>query len=58
MVPLAHGGGKEEQIESVNVPLKTVTRVSHNSRILASEDNLISCVQAGGNGNMFPALAG
>ena len=51
-------GGKEEQIESVNVPLMTVTRVSHNSRILASEDNLVSCVQGGGNGNMFPALAG
>ena len=35
----------------------TGTEVSHKSGILASKGNLVSCVQAGGNGNMFPALA-
>ena len=49
--------GKEEQIESVHVPLMIGTAVSHNSGILASEDNPVSCVQAGCNGNMSFALA-
>ena len=31
--------GKEEQTESMNVPLMTRTGVSHNSGIPASEDN-------------------
>ena len=42
----------------VHVPLLTRTVVSHNFGILTYEDNPISCVQAGGNGNMFFALAG
>ena len=50
--------GKEEQTESVNVPLMTGTEVSHNSRIPSFKGNPISCVQAAGNGNMFPVLAG
>ena len=50
--------GKEEQTESTNVPLMTGTRVSHNSRILASKDNHVSSVQAGGNRNMSSTLAG
>ena len=49
---------KEEQTKSVNIPLMTGTRVSHNSGISASEGNLVSCVQASANGNMFPTLAG
>ena len=48
--------GKKEQTESVNVPLMTGTEVSHNSGILASEGNPVSCVQTGGNGKMFPSL--
>ena len=50
--------GKEEQTEFVTIPLMTGTGVSHNSGILVSEVNLVLGVQAGGNGNMFPALAG
>ena len=49
--------GKEEQTASMYVPLMTRPEVSHNSRILASEDNPPSGVQAYGNGNMFPALS-
>ena len=36
--------GKEENTESVNVPLMTGTSVSHNSGIHVFEGNLISCV--------------
>ena len=50
--------GKEEQTKSVNVPLMTRTRVFHNSRILVSEDNFVSFVQAGGNRNMSSVLTG
>ena len=50
--------GKEEQTESVNVPLMNGTGVSHNYGIPTFEGNLVSCVQAGGNGNMFHALDG
>ena len=50
--------GREEQTESVNVLLMTCTRVSHNFGILASEGNPVSCVQAGGNRNLFSVLAG
>ena len=39
------------------VPLMTGTEMSHNSRILASEDNPTSGVQGDGNGNMAPARA-
>ena len=49
--------GREEQIEFVNVPLMTGTRVSYYSRILASEGNPISCVQVGGNRNVSFGLA-
>ena len=49
--------GKEEHTEYVNVPLMIGTGVSHNSRIPAFEGNLVSCVQAGGNGNISPELA-
>ena len=50
--------GKEEQTESVYVPLMTGTKVSHKFGILASEDNPASCVQADGNGNFSLALSG
>ena len=50
--------GKEKQIEFVNVPLMIGIGVSHNSWIPASEGNPVSCVWAGGNGNMFSALVG
>ena len=50
--------GKEETTASVHVLLTTGTRVSHNSGIPVSEDNPISCVQGGGNGNMSFALIG
>ena len=36
--------GREEQIEFVKVPVMTGTRVSHNSGILASKVNPVSCV--------------
>ena len=36
--------GREEQTESVNVPLMTGIGVSHKSRIPASEGNPTSCV--------------
>ena len=36
--------GRDEQIESVNVPLMTWTRLSDNSRIPTSEGNPVSCV--------------
>ena len=49
--------GREEQTESVLVPLMIGTMVSHSSGIRASEDNLVSCVQASGNGNMSSALS-
>ena len=49
--------GREEQTESENVPLMTRTRMSHNSGIPVFEDNLVSYVNAGGNGNMSSALS-
>ena len=55
---LAHGEGRSEQTASVYVPPMIVTKVSHNFRIPASEDNPSSGVQADGNGNMGPALVG
>ena len=36
--------GKEEQTESMNIPLMNGTGVPHNSRILASKGNPVSCV--------------
>ena len=50
--------GREEQPESVNVPLMTGTGVSYNSGIPASEGNPVSSVQTGGNRNMSSTLAG
>ena len=50
--------GKEEQTEFANVLLMIETRLSHNFWILASEDNLVSCVWVGGNGNTSSALVG
>ena len=50
--------GMKEQTKSVNIPLMTGTGVFHNSGILTFEGNLVLCVQACGNGNIFPALAG
>ena len=49
---------REEQTESMNILLMTGTRVSHNSGIPTFEGNLVSCVQASDNSNMFSALAG
>ena len=43
---------------SVHIPLMTGTAVSHNSRILASEGNPSSCVQADGSSNMSSVLSG
>ena len=40
------------------VPLMTRTALSHNSGIPASIDNLVSCAQADGNGNMSFAPSG
>ena len=42
---------------SVYVLLMTGIEVSHNSGIPASKDNLVSSVQADGNGNMSLALS-
>ena len=50
--------GREEQIVSVNAPMMTGTVVSHNSGILDNEGNLVSSVQAGGNGNTLSGLTG
>ena len=50
--------GKEEQSTSVYIPLMSGTKVSHNSRILASKDNPTLGVQADGNRNISPALFG
>ena len=50
--------GKREQTEYVHIPLMIGTEVSYDSGILTSKDNPVSCVQAGGNGNMSSALAG
>ena len=36
--------GRDEQTKSMNVPSMTGTGVSHNSRILAFNDNLVSRV--------------
>ena len=49
--------GKEEQTQFVHVLLMTRTGVSHNSRIPISKENLVSCVQVGGNGNMSSTLS-
>ena len=49
--------GKEKQSEFVHVPLMIGTGVPHNSGIPTSEDNPVSCVQAGGKGNMSSALS-
>ena len=43
---------------SVYVLLMTGTEVSHNSGNPSFEDNPVSSVQADGNGNMAPTLAG
>ena len=43
---------------SVHILLLIGTMVSHNSGISASEDNFVSYVKAGGNGNMSSILAG
>ena len=50
--------GEKEQTVSVHVPLMTRTALSHNSGILASVDNPISCSQADGNDNMSSASSG
>ena len=50
--------GKEEQTESVNIPLMIGTEVSHNSKSLFFKCNPISSVLTGGNRNMSSALAG
>ena len=50
--------GKEEQTESMNVPLMIGTGMSHNFGIPTSKGNPVSCVQDGGNRNMSSALAG
>ena len=58
IVSLGPWWDKEEQTTSVYVPLLTVTKVSHNSGIHASEDNPTSSVQVDGSGNMSPTQAG
>ena len=49
---------EKEQIVSTLVPLMTRTTLSHNSRIPASVDNLVSCAQADGNDSMSSAPFG
>ena len=49
--------GKEKQIVSVHVLLMIGTKVSYNSRIPTFVGNLVSSVQADGNGNMSPIMA-
>ena len=44
--------GEKEQTVSAPVPLMTGTVLSHNSGIIASVDNLVSCAQADGNDSM------
>ena len=44
--------GEKEQTVSELVPLVAGTTLSHNSGILASVDNLVSCAQADGNDSM------
>ena len=48
--------GEKEHTAPVHVPLMTGTKVSYSPGILASEGNLVSFVQADGNGNMSSAL--
>ena len=43
---------------SAPVPLMTGTTLSHNSGILASMDNQVSCAQADGNDSMSSAPSG
>ena len=50
--------GEKEQTASVHILLMTGTEVSHSPGILASAGNLVSYVQAYGNGNMSSALIG
>ena len=50
--------GKKEHTVSVHVPLMTGTEVSRSLGILASMGNLISYVQADGNGNISSVLTG
>ena len=50
--------GKEEQTESVNVPLMTGIVVSHKYGILAYGGNSFSYVQTDGSSNMSSALVG
>ena len=53
--PLACTRVRREQTASVPVPLMTGNAPSHNSGILASVDNPVSCAQADGNDNMSSA---
>ena len=50
--------GKKEHIASVHVPLMTGIMPSQNPRILASEGNPASYVQADGSGNISSVLIG
>ena len=50
--------GENEQTVSAPVPLMTRTALSHNSGILASEDNPVSCAQGDGNGSMSSSSSG
>ena len=50
--------GKKEYNASMHVPLMIGTEVSHSPRIPTSTSNLVSYVQADGNGNMSLALTG
>ena len=49
--------GEKEQIVSVLIPPIIGTKVSRIPRILASVGNLVSHVQADGNGNMSSVLS-
>ena len=50
--------GEKEHTPSVHVSLMTGTEVSHSLEIPASTGNLVSYVQADGNGNMSSTLTG
>ena len=57
LVPLARTGGEKEQTASAPIPLMIGNVPSHNSRILASVDNPVSCAQVDGNDRMSSALS-
>ena len=50
--------GEKVQTVFASIPLMNGTALSHNSEILASVDNPVSCAQVDGNGSMSSAPYG